>query len=80
MREYNEQKQLIRVTCNACAKQIALKQEIVQEGCFEADYSWGYFSKKDGMRHRFDLCEDCYDAWIGGFRIPVTESENTEMI
>ena len=33
--------------------------------------SWGYFSKKDGETHSFDLCEECYDKWIGGFQIPV---------
>jgi hypothetical protein len=23
--------------------------------------NWGYCSKKDGERHRAQLCEDCYD-------------------
>lgn len=80
MREYNEQNRLVKVKCNICAKEIRVEQHMIMEGCFCADHSWGYFSKKDGMRHRFDLCEDCYDAWILGFALPVTETENAEMI
>ena len=32
------------------------------------------------MRHVFDLCEDCYDSWIGRFVIPVEEVPETELL
>ena len=80
MREYDEQKKLIRVQCNVCKKLFNLEQEIVKEGCFHADYTWGYFSSRDGMQHQFDLCEECYDRFVESFLIPVTETENTELI
>ena len=51
-----------------------------REGYFTADVRFGYFSRKDGMRHAFDLCEDCYDSWIGRFVIPVEEVPETELL
>lgn len=69
-----------KLFCNCCKKEIAMKNGIVKEGCFRVDYTFGYFSKKDGMRHRFDLCEDCYDKMVGNFLIPVEETENPELM
>ena len=80
MKEYNEQNQLVKIKCNICTKEIKLEQEIIKEGCFSVDYSWGYFSNRDGSRHQFDLCEACYDKLVKEFTIPVTETENTEML
>ena len=40
----------------------------------------GYFSKKDGIRHRFDLCEDCYDKLVQGFVLPVEETAENELL
>lgn len=80
MREYDEQKELKKVQCNVCKKQLKLEQGIIQEGCFHADYVWGYFSSRDGMLHQFDLCEECYDSFVRSFSLPVTETENTELI
>ena len=80
MREYDAQKQLVNVQCNVCKKKMNLEQGIVKEGCFVVDHSWGYFSNRDGMRHQFDLCEKCYDQFIRNFAIPVTETENAELI
>ncbi|MBS7302608.1 MAG: hypothetical protein KIG50_00505 [Lachnospiraceae bacterium] len=80
MRKYNVQKQLTEVKCNVCGRNMKLEQGMVKEGCFIADYSWGYFSSRDGMRHQFDVCEECYDNLVKGFSIPVTETENAELI
>lgn len=80
MREYDEQNEPVRVQCNACKKELKLEQGILKEGCFHVDFAWGYFSSRDGMQHRFDLCEECYDRFVGSFQIPVTELENTELI
>ena len=30
--------------------------------------------------HRFDLCEECYDAVISQFAIPAEVEENTELL
>ena len=69
--EVKEQKELKKIVCNCCGKELMVKGGIVREGVFSAEYSWGYFSEKDGETHSFDLCEECYDKWIGGFKIPV---------
>ena len=44
-----------------------------------AEKAWGYFSKKDMTRHRFILCEECYDKLIAGFAVPPDEEEVTEL-
>ena len=53
---------------------------MIREGYFPADIVFGYFSNKDGLRHRWDLCERCYDALIHSFQIPVEESEESELV
>lgn len=53
---------------------------MIREGYFSADVTFGYFSNKDGMRHRWDLCEYCYDALTRSFQIPAQESEETELV
>ena len=41
---------------------------------------WGYFSKdKDGLRHKFCLCEDCYDRLLSQFVLPAEAEEVTEL-
>jgi hypothetical protein len=57
--------------CPNCGKEIPVSNGHENEGVFHADYQWGYFSEKDGQRHRFDLCEKCYDSLLQGFQIPV---------
>ena len=52
----------------------------IVNGYFSADVVFGYFSNKDGLRHRWDLCEHCYDALTRDFRIPVEESEESELV
>ena len=51
-----------------------------KEGLFHSEYSWGFFSNKDGERHAFDLCEKCYDEWIGSFMIEPEIDEESELI
>ena len=72
MREYSdEQQKLFRVVCNGCGKNMEVENGILMEGCFRADWMFGYFSKKDREKHDFDLCEECYDKWIATFAIPI---------
>lgn len=79
MRVYNQDK-LVEVYCNKCKKKIVVENEIVKEGMFAVDYRWEYFSKKDGMKHSFDLCENCYDSFVSEFLIPISNEEYTELV
>lgn len=79
MREYNEDK-LVEVICNKCNRKITVENDIIKEGVFSVDYKWGYFSKKDGFKHSFDLCEECYDNLVLDFKTPVIEDEYSELI
>ncbi len=69
-----------KIVCNQCKKELKSDGKYLKEGCFSVDYKFGYFSRKDGIRHRFDLCEDCYDRLIGQFAIPVEEDVQTELL
>lgn len=82
MRKYNSdtKQELTQVQCNICKKYLKVKNGIIMEGVFSVDYNWGYFSKKDGEIHSFDLCEDCYDFWVKTFDVPFNLEENNEMI
>ena len=78
--EKEQGEQLVQVICNGCGKELKLGNGYLKEGCFSADYVFGYFSEKDGLRHRFDLCEACYDKMLGHFRIPVQVSQEKELL
>lgn len=78
MRRLENEKNI--VICNRCKKVLKSDKDFLKEGVFSADYAFGYFSRKDGTRHRFDLCEDCYDEIIGSFEIPVDVIEETELV
>ena len=83
MRKYNETQEnfeLQEVACNKCGRNMRVERGILKEGCFHADFAFGYFSKRDGMRHRFELCEECYDEMIAEFAIPVEESPEQELL
>ncbi len=64
MRKYKNGGQLETVVCNCCGKKI-----IVSEGV-----------AREGVIHHFDLCEDCYDAMIQEFKIPVEVEEQLEYL
>ncbi len=82
MREYLKagESVLNRVVCNCCGRELKVEKGRLKEGCVTVDQTFGYFSRKDGLRHRFDLCEDCYDKWIGNFKIPAEEQEENELL
>ena len=69
-----------KIYCNCCGKTMKKTQEPHGEEYLQIQKEWGYFSKKDGEIHRFALCEDCYDAWIGQFSIPVEIKIKTELL
>ncbi len=69
-----------KIVCNCCGQELTIKNGIVQEGVFEGKVQWGYFSEWDGEDHSFDLCTECYRKITGGFNIPVTVEERTELL
>ena len=73
MRQYNselkETKDMSRIICNKCGKEIPVIGGVPSEDTLEVEKRWGYFSKKDNQLDRFDLCEDCYDELVESFRI-----------
>lgn len=72
--------QLTKVFCNQCGKELVVEEGIVKEGCFSVDYEFDYFSNKDGYIYSMDLCEECFDKWIKGFRNPVEIMEIKEFL
>ncbi|MBR5509151.1 MAG: hypothetical protein IKV59_03770 [Lachnospiraceae bacterium] len=82
MRQYLEgnKRSLKYIVCNQCGREMKLENGIVQEGVYSGEARWGYFSQKDGERHLFDLCEECYGNLTGGFLIPVTVEDETEFL
>ena len=82
MRRYGDgqDRKLMKVVCNKCGRQLKLENGYLKEFCFTADTTFGYFSRKDGITHHFDLCEECYDALTAQFEVPVEETEELEIL
>lgn len=80
MRKYNERQELEKVLCNQCKKELRVENGIVKEGCFSVQYSFDYFSQKDGEKHKFDICECCYDQWTKQFFLPPEKCEENELL
>lgn len=82
MRKYIniQENALEQVCCNKCGKNIKVENGFIKEGCFHVEHVFGYFSKKDGMKHSWDLCEACYDDLVQEFAIPVDETEENELL
>ncbi len=75
MRQYKmqETKEVEKIICNKCGKEILVKNGMPEEDVLSVQKRWGYFSGKDNEVHEFDLCEDCYDEWIKTFSIPAEQ-------
>lgn len=80
MRIYKDEIRLTEVICNCCGRGLKVEDGMLKEGCFHVDYVFDYFSKRDGERDIFDLCEDCYEKMTGDFKLPVTSTEVTEYL
>ncbi|MCM1038617.1 MAG: hypothetical protein NC434_04775 [Ruminococcus sp.] len=86
MRIYLDQKikkkenELLSVTCNCCKKELLVENGILKEECISFTHLFGYFSDKDGEKHRFDLCEQCYDKLIANFQLPVEKEQRNELV
>lgn len=82
MREYSGEgnRMLEGIVCNGCGRRLRMENGSLREACVSVDHLFGYFSRRDGIRHRFDLCEDCYQKLIEGFAVPVEEEEEQELL
>ncbi len=74
-----EKKNLEKVLCNCCGRELKLTGNHVAEGVLHICKDWGFFSEKDLLCHEFDMCEQCYDRITSEFQIPVTEREILEV-
>lgn len=80
MRRYGQNGELVTAVCNKCGRTLKVEKGYLREFCFEGKAVFGYFSKKDGTAHSFDLCEACYDSLTAEFAVPAEESEETELV
>lgn len=82
MRIYTDKqrRELDRVQCNMCGKELRVENGILKEGCFHGSQNFGYFSGRDGLVERFDLCEECYGELVRSFKIPAEREDLTEMM
>lgn len=68
------------IFCNVCGRKIKMNQGILREDVLKVEKEWGYFSKKDTKRHTFHVCEDCYDTLVQTFTLPVTVTDENEIV
>ena len=82
MRKYEDgqERKLMHAVCNRCGRSLKVEDGYLREGCISVEEAFGYFSRKDGTVHSFDLCEDCYDEIVAQFKVPVEERKNTEFL
>lgn len=76
----DRKEEISAVICNKCGKKLLVTKGTVMEGVFSGEADWGYFSRKDGEHHSFDLCESCYDKLVKSFQIPMDVQEHVELI
>jgi hypothetical protein len=82
-----QKKELDRVVCDRCQKEIRKDSEghwnefgepytQYHEPAFDdfflLDHCWGYSSGKDGEHHKAVLCEPCYDEVFKHVKIQIT--------
>lgn len=72
----------MKVYCNCCGKEILVKEDtqIALEDYVTIDKNWGYFSNKDGIRQKMNICEACFDAWVSNFALAPEKVEEQELL
>lgn len=68
-----------KIYCNRCGKEITGISKSDNPDCLHVKKQWGYFSNKDMEIHEWSLCEECYDAFVNTFTIPVQNKEVLEL-
>ena len=66
--------------CNGCGKTVKVSGTPPCGEGLTVTKTWGYFSGKDGERHSFFLCEECYDKLVESFAVPAETTEETELL
>ena len=69
-----------QIYCNCCGGKISENAEKITRDFLHIEKVWGYFSKKDGEHHSFDLCEACSDRMRKEFVLEEEIWEETELI
>jgi hypothetical protein len=80
MKKYDKSTQIEWIGCNCCGQKIASQQESERASFLSVSKVWGYFSKWDGSRHSFDICEACYEKMVQGWKYPPDIEEETELL
>lgn len=72
-----EVKSIEDLLCDKCGK--SLKHGTGEFACYEGTRlhgGFGYGSDKDGIEIEFDICDQCYDDFIGSFKHSPKEEEH----
>ncbi len=76
-----QSEKVVKVICNRCKKEIPISDTgMMLEEYLHVEKIWGYFSKQDGQRIAFDLCEECTGKIISEFDLPVYQEDVSELI
>lgn len=76
-----QHERIVKVVCNRCKKEISISDTgMMLEDYLHVEKTWGYFSKQDGQRIAFDLCEECTSQLISEFEVPVYQEDVSELI
>lgn len=72
----------MKVYCNCCGKEIQMdkNKQYALEDYVVIEKVWGYFSKKDGLRQKMNICEACFEDWVGTFVQPPQEVQEQELL
>lgn len=68
------------IYCNQCGKKLEKCGKGFHRRLPSCGKRLGIFSKKDGMCHAFDLCEECVKKLEEGFCIPADVWEKTTIL
>ena len=80
MKKCDKDKNLEKIICNCCGKEIPLYHGCCQEAFLSVAHTWGYFSEWDGCRHSFEICGQCYGKMIQSWAYPPDSEDETELL
>lgn len=80
MRDKGGMDMIPKMICNSCGKEICPCMGAPVAEYLHVAKEWGYFSRKDGMRQEWNLCESCYDRLLESFQVPASAQEVTELV